>query len=402
MAAQPLLHVYTSAKYLPEVVPAPGQIAARLGYPHPSLYKVLAPVAPEAFTLCRAVPGIFVAGGVVAAAIHTFKPKYRQSADAGDWAYTSVAAGDIDVYATGNREEKMATIARLVAHLQPHSIVRTQCAITMFLASDRIPRVLDMFSTEGTITLGEFWPTARRIQVILDPAPTMEAVLESYDLDCCCCATDGKSYFLSQRCVDAHTTQCNRFNPLVTPARAAKYMCRGYDLVGAPEKLVAQAAARLNVGAGLLQYVPTAEEGPASSYEGPLALAISVSNSPHTVADKVLSSLKRSILSGDAVPFPWGRTTVGCGDEATFAAVVASDAQPPITLSDWLYAKLNEVCEISELYTYGGERAATIRNIIAEDMESVAAAIAALRMPPVYSEGISSIRQRLQQQKNAK
>lgn len=377
---------------LPPAIPVAGQILTAMGMTVKSVYYN--PSTPaKVFKLCQAVPGIFIAGGAVTAAIETCVYNAHSPTDQHVLAQTNPAVGDIDVYAIGDRDEKLATVARLITYLQPKVIRRSECAVTLYLAKEDVAKVFDMEVIDQARMAISMWMllAARKIQVILDTTSDMQGILNSYDLDCCQCATDGAVYHLTQRCIDAHTSHCNKYIPIMTPERAAKYMCRGYDIVDAPEEFVTKATSLIAIDNCTFKYTGSPLVAP---YENASDMGISASNSAEVIVNKTLDTLKKAILSGDPVP----AVIVGCGEEATFR-MVTEDTQPPITLSDWMYRTLNAACEFSEMNTYGGEKAGAIRAMIAEDIEDVTAVIGKIRVPPAYSETMVAVRERLSKNK---
>ena len=78
----------------------------------------------------------------------------------------------------------------------------------------------------------------QKVQIVLRIYDSPTEVLFGFDVDCCCCAFDGKDVWLTKRCISALRTGMNVVNPIhATPSRAtyelrlAKYAKRGYSVL---------------------------------------------------------------------------------------------------------------------------------------------------------------------------
>jgi len=78
----------------------------------------------------------------------------------------------------------------------------------------------------------------QKVQIILRIYDSPAEVLLGFDVDCCCCAFDGRDVWLTQRCLLALRTGTNILNPIhATPTaasyelRLAKYAKRGYAVL---------------------------------------------------------------------------------------------------------------------------------------------------------------------------
>lgn len=178
---------------------------------------------------------IFVAGGSVMSAI------------TGTWAYSygensmvianSAEFSDIDIYIMADTIDiRKRVISELITKLSPTHMVRSEFALTMYISADARELVFDKDKAKIYVNNVDLDRALRKVQVILDPARTMEEVMASYDLDCCCVCTDGGYYYASQRFARAMKTRVNVLREdlkgIDTIKRVAKYFCRGIDSAG--------------------------------------------------------------------------------------------------------------------------------------------------------------------------
>lgn len=110
------------------------------------------------------------------------------------------------------------------------------------LAADQEQWVI--MRSHGVITMhnwvGERW-TGRvdlKVQIVLRLYDSPAEVLVGFDVDCCCCAYDGESVWVSPRCMHALKTGVNILNPLHAwpnkasyELRLAKYAFRGFAVI---------------------------------------------------------------------------------------------------------------------------------------------------------------------------
>lgn len=357
-----------------------GQIASRLG----SVVNCHCPepIGPEMFEICRAIPGLRVAGGAAAAAyMHTTLGTQPGS------------FGDVDVYALGNLEEKMQTASRLISYLKPHTITRTPFALTMHTNPDMDDRVLKFVEMGDASSWRRFRTCSGKVQLILDPSETMEDVLSSYDLDCCCVYTDGRSYTETERFRAARNSRKNVYRPeFATPSyayRVAKYFCRGFDIVGAPESFIEAVLKFLTKGIGFSFYCVNPETQSSIYSDSPLFQEISAGTPGRMIVHLVFKTARAMMHQHLGIP----QTIVGTDEDAT-AREMFADTQPQTTLKDWMYRKLGYACEFIESNTYTEEQSQTIRDTIAAAMEMFVAAVEEMRMPPMYSVTMNELRQR--------
>ena len=76
-----------------------------------------------------------------------------------------------------------------------------------------------------------------KVQIVLRLYESPAEVLLGFDCDCCCCAYDGRTVWITQRCIRALRTGVNVLNPLHAwpnkPAyevRLGKYAYRGFSV----------------------------------------------------------------------------------------------------------------------------------------------------------------------------
>ena len=77
----------------------------------------------------------------------------------------------------------------------------------------------------------------RAFQVILRLYESKSAILNGFDIDCCCCGFDGTDALITQRCVAAMSTKVNLVNLQIRgecyECRLLKYVERGFS-IGVP------------------------------------------------------------------------------------------------------------------------------------------------------------------------
>ena len=87
--------------------------------------------------------------------------------------------------------------------------------------------------TPNTVTIG-CGRLGRHIQVILRLYESKEAVLNGFDIDCCCCGYDGKNALITPRAVNAIRTKTNVINLVIRgenyECRLLKYVERGFAI----------------------------------------------------------------------------------------------------------------------------------------------------------------------------
>ena len=158
---------------------------------------------------------IIIAGGSVLQAL-TSDEKVRTE---GWWDGKS----DVDLFVYGVDTEEAITIARrvydaLAIDNERWGVMRSAGVINFHLHSG------------GRIV--------QKVQIVLRIYDSPTEILFGFDVDCCCCAFDGKDVWLTNRCISALRTGVNVLNPIhAWPSKAsyelrlAKYAHRGFSVL---------------------------------------------------------------------------------------------------------------------------------------------------------------------------
>lgn len=139
---------------------------------------------------------------------------------------------DIDVFLVLPQEQ-----CESVHRWHERAATRIQTAITLIVAHIQNPDYEGavLLLTDAALTLT--WVTGsgrnkkiHKIQFVLCVRNTIAEILNSFDVDSCCFATDGKRFFAPERGMRALRTGANIIDPIhkMVPTRFAKYFERGF------------------------------------------------------------------------------------------------------------------------------------------------------------------------------
>jgi hypothetical protein len=193
----------TTKDSLPVTVQTFDQFESNFNREHPNVLHRLREVLLE--------EPVIIAGGSVLRAL-TGGPDIRT----GDW---WGEASDIDLFFYCSDALEANRIAQrifyaLAVDLEKWIVVRSR-------------GVLNIHSWDGGLD--------EKIQIVLRLYDSPTEVLFGFDVDCCCCAFDGRNVWLTKRCISALRTGTNILNPLHAwpnkasyELRLAKYALRGF------------------------------------------------------------------------------------------------------------------------------------------------------------------------------
>lgn len=155
---------------------------------------------------------IVIAGGSILRALTASKGVRTE----GWWGKTS----DIDLFLCCSDREEANRIARRIFYA---------------LAVDNEKWII--LRCRGVVNIHKIIPhyVETRVQVVLRLYDSLSEILVGFDVDCCCCAYDGRNVWLTPRCVSALQSGVNVLNPLHAwpnqpsyELRLAKYANRGF------------------------------------------------------------------------------------------------------------------------------------------------------------------------------
>lgn len=137
---------------------------------------------------------------------------------------------DVDLFVYGVDRQDANTIARRVYDALAIDNERW--------GTMRSAGVINFHQQVGDFNFHQQFKIVQKVQVVLRIYDSPTEILFGFDVDCCCCAFDGKDVWLTKRCISALRTGMNVLNPIhAWPAKAsydlrlAKYAHRGFSVL---------------------------------------------------------------------------------------------------------------------------------------------------------------------------
>ena len=202
------------------------------------------------FKVCRDVPGVIAAGGVVSTFLDLYANKPAMYG-----VYQSRSAGDLDLYVCADRPEKAQDILKcLLEVLQPvGDVCRSPYAVSVHVKLSHLVEEIvvpfdgdyPQFKRTKLIGYSDYFVKVQIIGTLVRDTGDLTQdiyrdIFSNYDLPCCAFATDGSKIYATAESLESmlYTRMCDvSWNRLKFPKRLAKYYSRGYDfnITGLPK-----------------------------------------------------------------------------------------------------------------------------------------------------------------------
>ena len=293
--------------------------------------------SPSTFTICDKMRGrVIAAGGSVLGFIEANSPfRYMNNNMSNS---NSFLSSDLDLYIRANTPKECSDVLKeLLTELNPIDLVqRSQFALTLTTSSRRCLYQNTHIIEEADTTI--------KVQIIEKLLPytasiqdDIKTLFDSYDLDCCKWATDGRNIYNTARSVNAFKTRiCHIPWDKITDSsvsRMAKYYQRCYDfeIEGYNKEIVEFPDAVSKI----IEICTTSVNQEPLSYYDKNTLSVKIEGHQN-----VMFCMYRTYMQNGVLPH------MICGSPSDLSYIINVGKQPMETyFSDWMMDTMNKMCE---------------------------------------------------------